>query len=555
MFRVRFFLAAIVLLLLSLTVRATTAALPVERKYAILHGWDILSATTEDVYRNRAKFAATGADGIVMPVDGWDAKGKPIRGRYLMTATGWTAANFAKTKKQLAEMSRMKGLKESFALMFWSPLRRLSWTNDVEWSNFASNAALMVRIAKDAGLKGVCIDHEDYCKTQQFLWMCPDGDYDTVAKVARSRGRQIFKAMADEFPDARFLSFWFFSEPLKAIRSRRAEDVCRANGNLWIDFLNGAVDVLPPTAKFIDGGERHGYKAVVDTDGFRNAYWTTACGTLPLVSPELREKYRKLLSVGIAQYVDKYLADFEWAFKPIGSSMVARCADNMFEAGAICDECVWLYGENGTWIDWDSKWHKNRQFPTWESQIPGLADIIRLSVGDYASLRRAVKEGRAKNLVSNPHCDPASSDGKVPPPFEACAEQKWATSAMTACVADIGAARPGALRYGGGGAITFKSAEALKPGQVVYANLKAKGDYPVANVAWCKDGRWNWHPDCHYLATPSSVNERGWKTLEGCFTVPEGAEGVGLILSGAASLEKPVYFDDIGLFVCPEFAK
>lgn len=54
-------------------------------KALIGYGWDFLEATTEDVYRNRAKFAGSGVDGVLMSIDGRKSDGSPFKGRYVMT--------------------------------------------------------------------------------------------------------------------------------------------------------------------------------------------------------------------------------------------------------------------------------------------------------------------------------------------------------------------------------------------------------------------------------------------------------------------------------------
>ena len=106
----------------------------------------------------------------------------------------------------------------------------------------------------------------------------------------------------------------------------------------------------------------------------------------------------------------------------------------------------------------------------------------------------------------------------------------------------------------GAGCYTF-STNNLSPGQLVFVSVKAKGAYPVVNVAWRRLGIWDWKSDCYFLATPSETDGRGWKTLEGCFSVPERADGVGLIMGGVATAASPINFDDINIYVYPLFEK
>ena len=63
---------------------ATMAPLPQNARKAIYFGWDTLGATTEDVWRNREKFAETGFDGIAMPVNGETPDGRSFLGRMVI---------------------------------------------------------------------------------------------------------------------------------------------------------------------------------------------------------------------------------------------------------------------------------------------------------------------------------------------------------------------------------------------------------------------------------------------------------------------------------------
>ena len=62
-----------------------SAALAAGDKAIIGYGWDFLEATTEDVFRNRAKFADSGVDGVLMSVDGVKADGSRYQGRRVMS--------------------------------------------------------------------------------------------------------------------------------------------------------------------------------------------------------------------------------------------------------------------------------------------------------------------------------------------------------------------------------------------------------------------------------------------------------------------------------------
>ncbi len=55
-------------------------------------------------------------------------------------------------------------------MTLWCPRKEalLHWKDDAAWAAFASNMAVLGRVAKVSGLKGIQIDHEDYWNGDQF---------------------------------------------------------------------------------------------------------------------------------------------------------------------------------------------------------------------------------------------------------------------------------------------------------------------------------------------------------------------------------------------------
>ena len=271
-------------------------------------GWDLLDATTEDVWRNREKFAATGLDGILLSVDRVSSDGVRTNGRRLLAPEEWKEDEFRVSRGQIAECVRCAGLRESMALAFLIPPKRLAWTDDEAWRIAANNAGVLARVAKASGLKGLTLDHEDYTKQRQFRHEPSDPPLAKARELARARGRQFFGALFREFPDAKLLFYWMFTEWREIVRApdvAAAADVYKG-GDLWPAFLNGLLDVVPETATFIDGNETNGYKTDVRKGDFRVAGWESLRDVLPLVAPENRMKYLQRVSVGFGQYLDAY---------------------------------------------------------------------------------------------------------------------------------------------------------------------------------------------------------------------------------------------------------
>lgn len=513
---------------------AGSAPLPFNAKKVIYFGWDTLGASTEDVYRNREKFAATGFDGIAMPVDG-----KGIRGRAVISPKAWAYQDFSETIPKVREMVALKGLRESYAMVYWMSRPRLGWGDDAAWSRFEANMRVLCRVAKDAGLKGLFIDHEDYTGKPLFKWS-PDEDasYDETVKLARRRGAQIFRAMFEAFPEGRIIHDRGLLQNEQEVYSHNAPEALRVRGDLWTAFLNGAIEALPPGGRFSDGNEAS--YGEVTADDYRARYFACTHEALGLVEPQLRHKYLDCLEMCFAKYFDSYL-------KPNASR--TRFYEALLNAGYLTDEIYWIYGEKFSVINWDRPVHARTSTVSWNETFPDLARVLRVSVGDYSDLRELAAKGALTNLVSNPHCD--AQPGRVTPaPLNEYVEGKDRSEGGFGYDAEDGCSRPGCLTLAGRGCYTFKVENAISCGDRVYATFAVKGRSPIINVVWLSENlpaRWNWNIGYQMLARPSGELPNGWKRYEVCMQAPEGVFGIGFVAGGKIE-DSPLKFDDIGVY-------
>ena len=520
-------------------------AAPAGKKAIIGYGWEFLAVGTEDVWKNRDKLAAVGYDGYLLPIDRRAADGKVERARDLLAATGWSERDFDPSVALLRDCLAMPGLGESLAFGFLIPAKRLSWTDDAAWANAASNAAVFARIARKAGFRGVCLDHEDYTKQTQFRLVAGDPPYGEACRLARGRGRQFFSAFFAEFPEARLLTFWLFTEWREVVRAR---DVAQAaetlKGDLWHAFLNGMLDVVPSTAKFVDGNETTGYKTAGGPDAFRAAAYETIRDVLPLVAPENRVRYTSGVSVGFGQYVDSYtVADgSHWSIPSLGGSKVLSFQRNLLAATSIADDYVWVYGERGLTIDWGRTDHKWLKFKPWEEQLPGFRRAIRLASGGAAAARALIAEGAMTNVCANSACD--GEGAAVPKGYVTWTGEKNPPADRFVRDAREGCAAPGCLRLNGPGSFTA-TAEGLRPGEVVYLRVRAKGERTSVTVGWKRDGRWDWKLPGETLFGPPGARGDEWRTCDGLVVVPEGANGLGFVLGSGGGT---ALYDDVEIW-------
>ena len=528
-----------------------------KRKVVVAAGHDIMLAPMQEIFRLRHKFAATGADGISFHLWGrfgsgsnerLDAKDdRPLR-----------EADFGDARRMLPAITSSPGLGESVLRMGLTMKKRIDWNDDVRWRRLCDNAAVIARIAKDGGIKGFAIDEEDYNKTKQFFRIDGDAPYTELKEKARERGRQFFSAVFREFPDARVNSSWLYSTILKWprwVNPERGDDqraALESLGELWPCFMNGFIDVMPPGAMLAEGNEERGYHGVAANRDFEVAAWETSRGILPQVAPENRGKFLAQLSVSFGSYLDMYVnppEEKEYYHPPLHGSRGARFYDNISRMLAVADDFIWLYGEKGTWIDWETSPARSKAYgyPTWEKQIPGFSRLIRLAKGDLSPIEAEIESGAFSNVVVNGACD----GGRMPDGMGTWTHEKNPPPDLFTVNPGVGAAAPGCLQFGGSGCFFYELKD-LTPGDEVCVKAAMKGCDPTIAVSWYSGKR-----GLDVRAPQSNVCPEGWDhgkwhTVFSHHVVPEGADTLKVIFYGRASAGSPNYFDDIRIYRRPK---
>ena len=510
------------------------------RKHLIGYGWDMISATTEDVFRNRAKFAATGFDGVILQVVGRQADGKACSSKELMNDTSvWTDASFGTTRQQLAQLTRCNGLRHSLGLVLMTPKARIAWTDDASWTRMCGNVGVLARTLKAGGLEGVALDHEDYSKTRQFRRLKTDPDFPQLTAIARLRGRQFFKPLFAELPKARVLAFWMFSEAGSL-----------GGGDLWSAFLNGMLDVMPETARMIDGNEDSGYFSDARKGDFQRGAHDCIRTVRTFVNPENRRKYDAVCSASFGQYLDMYINEKgkgQYYFGPLeGGTRVDRLEENMTDAVRFCDDIVWVYGEKGTLVDWDRK-RDHLARPTWESQLPGLAKALRIAAGDGAALLADIASGAVTNLIRNAACN--GDGGKaLPREYWFDSATGWPPEGNVVQTDEDGCTKPGCLKLFGTGSI-YQTVDGLKPGETVYMRVAVKGKDAFVSRIWMKDKTNLYRQDRCWVRPEGRNLGGGWREVFLRCVVPENANKFFFALGGNASPASPILFDDVAAYV------
>jgi len=336
----------------------------------IYTGWDLGDVTPQEVLSMADAFDKSACDGVALRIGGALPGRDGLRMRKIVGDPGWKYDEVKHFEPVFREIVKHPSLRESLLFLYMSPTNRLSWKDDLAWAAFAGNVAVHARLARRGGLKGVITDFEDYYRQKQYVHS-PEKDGGTFAeacRLARRRGREVFKAAFAEFPEMSVLTFQLFTADTRYARRRDPVAMMVENRDLWPAFVNGILDVMPPTATITDGNEGFGYLARADRQGFYRGACDQRVGVLPLVAAENRAKYQAQVKVGFGLYMDSYSlpTNSSYYFGPVNGKRIHHFEDNLRQATACADGYIWFWGEKGLFIDWPADL-KERSGNTWRS--------------------------------------------------------------------------------------------------------------------------------------------------------------------------------------------
>jgi len=481
------------------------SALAAPRKRVIAHSRDLLQVRTEDVWRNRDKFAEVGCDGILMTLDRVQSGGTVSIGREVFSPERFDDIEFEKSVDFARECLASDGLRESFALVSLVPGKRLAWDDDQAWELAADNVGTYARAAKSAGFRGLSIWKSASIRHDQFMFDSADPAVSTTLILARKRGRQFFGSLFREFPNAWILSLCLFNP--SGVSNNGA-------GDLWPHFLNGLLDVLPPTAKIIDGNGAISIMKPEGSDYYRMLAARTTYDASVFVAAENQVKYATQVSVGFGLCVDLYNAKSDLDRR--------RFILNLSDAASAADDLVWIAGKGGTLVDWELKGTESKGLTTWESQFGCFARVLRTAGGDLVPFREGVLRNELRKLVLEVR------KGDAPGAFVFTNSNKT-------------------QRYTVG--------EPLRAGDVVYVRFREKGQYPHLALTWKFEKkslpRANGSEQVKSeLIIPSDrTSDDEWRWIDERFVVPEGADGLELLVWGPLARRHSIAFEEVEVYL------
>ena len=384
-------------------------------------GWCHNPATPDDFIAHADLYDKTGIDGVLVWLRGRNSEGKPVGMRNILYEN-WSCEMFASMVPKLKAMTAHRAFRENFLITMRSPRTHLDWRDDAVWARLAENMRVAACIARDGGCRGLHMDLEDYGKARQFFRQPGEMPYEDLCRLVRRRGAETFRGVFREYPEARILSFWFLSWLSTWYYGQDLRCLAHDRGDLWPSFVNGILDVLPPTARLIDGNE-HAYRYSSDHNDFAASAFRTRSQLAALVEPENRERYERQMQIGFGLYLDMYVnpTNSSWYFPPTEGSRLETFRRNLVQALEVADEYVWLWSAKHQYAKWRDGFRvaSGTKPETWDDVLPGFNDVIASEKDRDGFGRRRMSEllasGSLVNLVENGKC--AAADGALPKPY------------------------------------------------------------------------------------------------------------------------------------------
>ena len=514
----------------------------------IVTGWD--SPNPAEFRQNVAEFEKWGVfDGTTIKPTRRVAGVGVVDANNGFSRESWQWSEFAEALADLRAAKRTT-CRETFIMLYANP-GDVDWFDDEGWREVVNHWRLLARLAKEGGLRGLLYDAEPYTKPySQFRYSSQQGrarhSFSEYRAKARERGREVMRAVVEEFPAATIFCYRLFSDMLPLLDSG---DLTRAlEGNtygLQPSFVDGWMDAVPLGLVMIEGTEDIGYRA--NSPAEYQAAFTRQRLRLPeFVAPENRERFARQLRIGQSLYLDAHInaPGDGWYIDRTGSSSAGRLAANLASALSASDGLVWLYGEQARW--WPGG---NKSSITWAQALPGAITAVRRAKDPAGFARGLFAEGKArKNLLYNgDFSEVADTNG---PPKEWFIWQAENSHGLITCAdghVSMGNVLDGVVGY------SVKT----KPGTILALRLRVRSKgfgQGFLAIGWkTMDGNWTASPRNVHLFPTGPASPEGWLEITGLVEAPDTSGQVVFMASASSQLSAGdrCEFDDAELVEVP----
>jgi len=526
-------------------------------KKLIATGWD--HADPQRLAANLSEMEGRPFDGVVLRVTGCNPDGKHLQLNWAFLDDAWERAWFQEDVNTLKTVQSEK-LTDNFVLLNANP-GTVDWFDDAGWANIVDHCRIAAWVAKQGGAKGILFDPEPYASPHAMFHYAaqPERDQHTFAKYhaqSRLRGRQVMRAITDEYPEITLFCYFMNSVLVSAAGNADQQPALASSRyGLYPAFIDGWLDVTPPGVIFVDGCES-AYRYNSTAEYLESAVAIKGV-CQELVSPENRLKYRAQVQVGFGVYLDAYWnpKDSQWGtwyIDGLGGPRIERMRTNTSAALRVADKYVWIYGEKHRW--WPTPNPRVRA-ETWPEALPGC-DRVLAYVRDpvtYARCELAAgrRDGTLENLVTN-------GDFSVEQTAMPAGWSSWQEASSTGSFLsdrDSGASKNGSARASGVSNGCFVQSLAIRPGEryAVRASARTQGSGDTwIRIRWqTTDRKWTAQGKDRILL-PEEPHAL-WREIFGVVEVPDDTARLVILLGVGRqqSADDSAWFDDIELYRLP----
>ncbi len=505
----------------------------------IATGWD--SPTPERFRKELAEFEKWGCfDGTTIAPTRKLADGRLIDCRNAFSRDHWEWAEFSEAVQDLRE-SNPRMAKNNFLFIYTNP-GDVDWFDDEGWNEIVDHWRIIARLAREGGLRGILFDAEPYTKPfSQFLYRVQPGAKDhTFAEYrikARERGREVMKAIAEEFPNITIMTYRLFCDLLPALDSGDVHSAIEPNTyGLLPAFVDGWCDVMPDTVCIVEGNE-DAYLFNSEEEFYR-AFTRLKLGAPKFVSPENQEKLRNQYYVGHGIYLDAHVnpPTSHWYIDRLGGTSAQRLAENVASALKASDGFIWIYGERAKW--WPGG---NPDYPMWSEALHDADDAICQARDPIGSARKALDRAKPEdNMLRNGSFDQLTTDSEPLDWWTWQSETSYGKTLIdqeTACLKGVTDG-------------VFGQNIPVKPGEsyAVRCRVRSVGHgFSCLSIGWkTSEGKWTADNFRVHFAPIGNVDSKGWREALGLVRVPSSSAQMVFMLSvqGQITEDDIAWFDD-----------
>lgn len=279
--------------------------------------------------------------------------------RNVFRATTFPEAEY---QEDLLRLSQLKpgSLGHSFLVINTTTDAQFDWTNEAQWQATLKNTAMIARMAKAGGFKGIMFDMEAYGFNLWKFNAVTDRHpmaYAEAQKLLEQRGQSMMQTIEVEYPHPQMFFLWGLSAEqdwVAAIPAITPTETAMTLGpsGLWPAFFGGMVKAASPQTLIVDGNERSYY--FLSENDFANSRQHVINDLADLLPEDARAAYTNKVEVGQAIYAD-YILNSNNSPRQFGYFLAnedeqlqvlkAHVAFAMAKAQSV----AWYYTENSGW--------------------------------------------------------------------------------------------------------------------------------------------------------------------------------------------------------------